>query len=391
MYFSSFPKIYYKHPLEPSPRVLTDIFRRAGFPSTTLENASVFYSYTIRENETPRELADRLYGRQDLDWIIPLFNRHLNPYFDWPMNSRTLEKFIETKYPGISIRLAANQQAVRRKVVYANTTDEVSLEEGVDEILAGDATWADIDDEFKSAIECTFLTQDSWYSYWNDFPVSADDLLATNYAEPFTVPTNLGSVLYTDAFNDALLGMPKVVVGDIITLGTSTLRVTEYKKNLGQLVVELVAGAYPGNSSQYRIIGNPNASRTFESENVNTSLTPPPGLVVDKTFGSNSPPVIQHKYATHHYLGDYAVDAFGETIHPPVQEIVARDTDKTGRTRIGGVEFPLASESITQEGKRPVTNYDYEVAINDAKRIVKIPVPQYVTVLEESLKAALNQ
>jgi hypothetical protein len=59
-----------------------------------------FQKYLIRDGDRPDTLADQFYGDSELHWIILYANgsKFLNPYYDWPMTTHDLNKFIIKKY-----------------------------------------------------------------------------------------------------------------------------------------------------------------------------------------------------------------------------------------------------------------------------------------------------
>jgi len=98
-YFSKFPKVVITDLTnENSDIILTNIFARSAFLRDILENTSIFYEYEVKENETPEIIAHKLYGSVERFWIVLLFNKLMNPLYDFPLNSEQLDDVIESKY-----------------------------------------------------------------------------------------------------------------------------------------------------------------------------------------------------------------------------------------------------------------------------------------------------
>lgn len=77
---------------------LTNIMTRSAFLQEVLDNTSVFYEYQVKDGETAEIIADKLYGDPKRFWIVLLFNKLNNPYYDFPLTTDQLNDMIENKY-----------------------------------------------------------------------------------------------------------------------------------------------------------------------------------------------------------------------------------------------------------------------------------------------------
>jgi len=77
---------------------LTNILTRSAFLQEVLDNTSVFYEYQVKDGETAEIIADKLYGDPKRFWIVLLFNKLNNPYYDFPLTTDQLHSMIENKY-----------------------------------------------------------------------------------------------------------------------------------------------------------------------------------------------------------------------------------------------------------------------------------------------------
>jgi hypothetical protein len=104
-YFNYFPKTFYtSNNTSSGIDTVTNIIARFGFEKKLKENSSAFYKYTIKDSDTPEIIAAKFYDHVERHWIVLLFNDIIDPQFDWPLDSRTLIQYINTKY-------SANQYA----------------------------------------------------------------------------------------------------------------------------------------------------------------------------------------------------------------------------------------------------------------------------------------
>ena len=96
-YFNLFPKTYYVGNNDIL-SVLTNLTTRFNFEKTFKENTSVFYKYEIKYSDTPEGIAYKLYGSSERHWMVLMLNDIVNPQYDWPLDQRSLIRFIESKY-----------------------------------------------------------------------------------------------------------------------------------------------------------------------------------------------------------------------------------------------------------------------------------------------------
>ena len=102
-YLDLFPKTLYK--LDggkySSYQTVTDITFRISIIQEVLANFSSYYSYVVKDGETPEILADRVYGDPQAHWIILYANNIYDPNYDWPLNYTSFHKYITKKYGSI--------------------------------------------------------------------------------------------------------------------------------------------------------------------------------------------------------------------------------------------------------------------------------------------------
>lgn len=98
-YFNYFPKILYSaNNQTTSLDTITNIITRFSFEETLKENSAVFYKYDIQESDTPEIIAQKFYNHPEKHWIVLLFNNIIDPQWDWPLDTKTLNEYIDTKY-----------------------------------------------------------------------------------------------------------------------------------------------------------------------------------------------------------------------------------------------------------------------------------------------------
>ena len=104
MYFSLLPDVQYdtkpiKYPFSESDyTVAKNFFRRYTISKDVFGYATFYNQYTIQDGVKIEEIARLYYGNVLYDWVVILTNNFINPTFSLPLDSYTLNKFIEEKY-----------------------------------------------------------------------------------------------------------------------------------------------------------------------------------------------------------------------------------------------------------------------------------------------------
>jgi len=98
IFFNHYPKVLYT--LDGKTKKITNLTSRFKVVDTVLENLKIFYAYTVLDGETPEIVSYKFYSTMEYHWIILMFNKYLDPYFDWPMNDHVFNKYIDAKYGG---------------------------------------------------------------------------------------------------------------------------------------------------------------------------------------------------------------------------------------------------------------------------------------------------
>lgn len=91
-YFKEIPLVEY------NTRLSRNIILKSAILKDVLNKVSVFYNYIVQEGYRPDMVANEEYGSPEYDWLVYLSNDLIDPYYDWPMDNRTLAGYLEAKY-----------------------------------------------------------------------------------------------------------------------------------------------------------------------------------------------------------------------------------------------------------------------------------------------------
>lgn len=100
-YFNTLPKTVTQDASGNSVLV-TDLLARSSMIRNVLANPLLFYTYDIKDSDTPEIIADKYYENSYRYWIIMFVNEIFSPQWDWPLNPKQLGDYIENKYESSS-------------------------------------------------------------------------------------------------------------------------------------------------------------------------------------------------------------------------------------------------------------------------------------------------
>ena len=97
-YFNAFPKIYYDADGAGNFKLVTNLLRRVQMKKGLKESAALFDLYDIGGEDTPESVSEQFYGDQRYYWIILLFNKVKDRFYDWPLPQAQFEQYVSDKY-----------------------------------------------------------------------------------------------------------------------------------------------------------------------------------------------------------------------------------------------------------------------------------------------------
>lgn len=103
-YFKFLPNIEYLSPLDKpnnDARVTAkNLFRRVKLVdgANILDTAYLFDKYVIEEGERPDNVAQKVYGNSNFDWLVIFSAGIINQRHEWPLSSQELYEYAENKY-----------------------------------------------------------------------------------------------------------------------------------------------------------------------------------------------------------------------------------------------------------------------------------------------------
>ena len=75
-----------------------NLFRRAKIRDDFFQSAITFDKYKIIGEERPDQVAEKIYGSSQFDWVVLLSNNILNVRTEWPLSDFEIDDYISRKY-----------------------------------------------------------------------------------------------------------------------------------------------------------------------------------------------------------------------------------------------------------------------------------------------------
>ena len=102
-YFRNIPDFNYVSRLEGQKNIseytrVKNLFRRVKIREDLFNELSYFTKYKIIGDERPDQVAYKIYGTQDYDWIVLLSNNILNVQSEWPLSDESFNNYMINKY-----------------------------------------------------------------------------------------------------------------------------------------------------------------------------------------------------------------------------------------------------------------------------------------------------
>ena len=78
--------------------IVKNLFKRAKIREDIASISGAFEFYSITENERPDDVAEKIYGDPELDWVILITAGIINVKNEWPLDNKQLYDYSLEKY-----------------------------------------------------------------------------------------------------------------------------------------------------------------------------------------------------------------------------------------------------------------------------------------------------
>ena len=134
-----------------------NLFKRGKLREDIFQNTTIFTKYTIEGDDRPYNVANKIYGDPNLDWVVLVANNIVNIQSEWPMSQADFNTYLDEKY----------DSTTTTSDIHHYEANEVADSNGVFIIPQG--------------MRIGVGQSVSFYDFWND-----QQITATNIALPVT-------------------------------------------------------------------------------------------------------------------------------------------------------------------------------------------------------------
>ena len=155
-YFSNFPKILYDidgtSGRDPNYSTAVNMLIRQKFRDAIKDDITIYYPYVIPEEvKRPDILSYQIYGDVKFTWTIFLANQIFDPYWQWPMDTRTFESYLIGKYGSVEeskLKVEYYEKIWQERVEATGTSDPIPAQK----VEVDYDTYLSINEDFREVI-----------------------------------------------------------------------------------------------------------------------------------------------------------------------------------------------------------------------------------------------
>jgi len=212
--------------------------------------------YTIKDGETPEILAEQAYNDPELYWIITYANGIIDPQYDWPLDTRSFDKFIVGKYGSLAnakTTIHHYEMVIEREESLSGTTTQYRYEINYNTMTDSYLTLSPVSGDFTegeavyigdSLAEASFSANVVSWSNTNNFIQLANTLGSISLYNPL-IGDNSGAngtisvILFPTEPYDYYLSLAETQSVSTYNVGGKTVVETIYRNSVTNYDYEL--------------------------------------------------------------------------------------------------------------------------------------------------------
>ena len=90
-----------------------NIFKRAVLREDVIDSYFQFNKYLIQGDDRPDNVASKVYGDANLDWVVLTTNNIINVRDEWPMSQGDLQNYLTNKYTSAQLSYIHHYETLR--------------------------------------------------------------------------------------------------------------------------------------------------------------------------------------------------------------------------------------------------------------------------------------
>lgn len=382
MYFKKHPKIRYRFDAD-NPNVETvvvDIFRRVNFIERLKTQTAAFNKVRNEDAARPDVFAGKKLKDPELHWSLMMFNDVIDPRYDWVLSEYALEEYCNIKYPGSAFFVEFETERARNESSSSSSSSEnqssSSSEASVTSSsssttnssssvsLSSNTNSSSSSSLSSSSTEAAATSNSSSSSFSSKSSATNSSSSSTEDASyPEKCGSSSSSATNSTSSNDSESSETSVeyvsfAKGETVTFtGGATGIVHDWDATLKKLVVKSISGGtvVDGDVS---VLNNVSV----------TGGTSAAVATVRKVVSDN-------KLALHHFSGN---------ILNADLEVMFTDKPLDPASHLNGYIYHSITTNV-------VTNYEYEIELNEERRNIRVFKQRYVEQLKPELSRVLSE
>ena len=83
--------------------VVKNLFKRGKVREDFFQNVAAFNKFRVIGDDRPDNVAFKIYGDEELDWVVLLSNNIINIRDEWPMSQYDFQRYLDNKYDPVQL------------------------------------------------------------------------------------------------------------------------------------------------------------------------------------------------------------------------------------------------------------------------------------------------
>ena len=117
--------------------IVQNFFKKGKLRDDIFQDLTFFTKYVVEGDDRPDNVADKVYGDSNLDWVVLLANNIVNIQSEWPMSQSDFNTYITEKYENETVLYSgihhyeANEVKTSRDVIIIPSGMKVGVGQSV--------------------------------------------------------------------------------------------------------------------------------------------------------------------------------------------------------------------------------------------------------------------
>ena len=83
--------------------VVKNLFKRGKIREDIFQSIAAFNKFRVIGDDRPDNVAFKIYGDEELDWVVLLSNNIINIRDEWPMSQYDFQRYLDNKYDPVQL------------------------------------------------------------------------------------------------------------------------------------------------------------------------------------------------------------------------------------------------------------------------------------------------